>query len=156
VPANLYTIRQDSTGRALLVQAVRDDGAPAVGLRHDSAGAAAAFLREGEASVAVPLAPGARDRHVPGGWLEIDPDLVPGVYAFQAPDELLAAGSPHAIVMIRFEGAAVDPVQIELVAFDPLDPVRLGMEALSPEWRIRALRGAFPRLAAEEMRSAED
>jgi hypothetical protein len=147
-----YTIRQGSTGRVLLLQALRPGGGPAIGLRHDSRGAAAAFVREGEAPVSVALAPGSRDRHVAGGFLEVDPDLLPGVYAFGAPDELLVPGSPHALLMIQFDEALIEPVDIELVAFDPLDPVRLGMDALSPEWRVRALQGAFPKLAAKEMK----
>lgn len=147
-----YTIRHGSTGRVLVLQALRPGGGPAVGLGHDSPGAAAAFVREGEPPVSVALTRGSRERHVPGGWLEIDRDLLPGVYGFGAPDRLFAAGSPHAVLLIRFDEALIEPVEIELVAFDPLDPVRLGMDALSPEWRIRALQGAFPKLAAQEMK----
>ncbi|HEX9410747.1 MAG TPA: hypothetical protein VF986_03510 [Actinomycetota bacterium] len=146
-----YTIRHGSTGRVLMLQALRIEGGPAMGLLHDSPGATAAFVREGEPPVSVALAPGSREHHVPGGFLEIDRALLPGVYAFGAPDQLLAPGSPHAVLMIRFDEALIETVEIELVAFDPLDPVRLGMDSLSPEWRVRALQGAFPKLAAEEM-----
>jgi hypothetical protein len=152
MPVHSYTISQGSPARSLILQARSIEGGPAVGLRHDSPGAAAAFVREGERPVVVRLVAGNRDSHVPGSFLEIDPDLLPGVYVFDVPDELIAEGSPHALLLIRFDDAAVEPVEIELVAFDPLDPVRLGMDALSPEWRVRALQGAFPKLSEEEMK----
>lgn len=147
-----YTIKHGTTGRVLILQAFRVRGGPATGLRHDSPGATAAFVREREPPVAVRLVPGSRGQHVPGGFLEIDADLLPGLYAFGVPDQLLAPGSPHAVLLIRFDDALIEPVEIELVAYDPLDGVRLGMDALSPEWRVRALQGAFPRLALEEMK----
>jgi hypothetical protein len=147
-----YTIRHGTIGRVLMLQAFRAGGGPATGLRYDSPGATAAFVREAEPPVSVRLVPGSREQHVPGGFFEIDPDLLPGLYAFGVPDQLLAPGSPHAVLMIRFDEALIEPVEIELVAYDPLDGVRLGMDALSPESRVRALQGAFPKLALEEMR----
>jgi hypothetical protein len=147
-----YTIRHGTTGRVLTLQAFHAGGGPATGLRHDSPGATAAFVRESEPPVSVRLVPGSPGQYVPGGFLEVDPDLLPGLYAFGVPDQLLAPGSPHAVLMIRFDEALLEPVEIELVAYDPLDGVRLGMDALSPEWRVRALQGAFPKLALEEMK----
>jgi hypothetical protein len=83
--------------------------------------------------------------------VEVDPDLLPGIYQFGAPDEMLAPGSTRAVLVVQFPGAVIDPVEVDLVAFDPQDSVRLGMTALSPEARVEALRGAFPRLAAKEI-----
>jgi hypothetical protein len=48
----------------------------------------------------------------------------------------------------------IEPISIHLVAYDPQDSERLGMTALGPEGRLKALRGAFPRLTANELRDA--
>ena len=55
------------------------------------------------------------------------------------------------MVYLRFAGAIVEPIHISLVAYDPQDEAQMGMTALTPEGRIAALRGAFPRVAAREL-----
>ena len=86
---------------------------------------------------------------------EVDPALVPGVYRVALPDAAVAEGATRVIVVVHHPDATFDPVDIDLVAFDPQDSVRLGLSALGPEERITALRGAFPRLAELEMRERE-
>jgi hypothetical protein len=153
MPARLVTVRAGSRSRLLHVHTRTADGAtPMTGLTAGSAGARAAYIREGEPrAVEVRLSAGAVGEWSPGGFVEVDAALLPGVYQFGAPDELLAPGSQRALLVIRFDGVVVDPVDVDLVAFDPQDTVRLGLTALGPEARVEALRGAFPRLAAKEI-----
>jgi hypothetical protein len=145
-----YTIMWGSTARRVFVHAFTGT-APAVGLRASTPGATAAFIREGEGAVTVELVEGTGSHHTPGGWAEVDPLLMPGVYEFGLPDAVLAKGSGRAMVSIRFPGVSVDPVEIELVAYDPLDAVYMGMTSLRPAERLAALRGAFPILAGKEI-----
>ena len=74
---------------------------------------------------------------MPGVWAEVDPDLMPGLYRLGLPDEVLVRGPARAMVVVRCPGMRIDPVEIELVAYDPLDPVRLGMSSLGPAERLR-------------------
>ena len=130
----------------------RAGGEARPGLRHDTAGATATYVREGEPSGhPFELRPGRLGQWTPGAFVEVDPDLLPGVYQVGVPDAMLASGSTRAVLMLRFPGVAIDPVDVDLVAFDPQDPVRLGMSALGPEGRVAALRGAFPLLARKEI-----
>jgi hypothetical protein len=92
---------------------------------------------------------------VAGGFVEVDAELMPGVYQFGLPDEVVAEGSEHAVLVLRFPGAEIDPIDMALVAYDPQDESRLGMTALGPEGRVAALRGAFPRLTALELKERE-
>jgi hypothetical protein len=80
--------------------------------------------------------------------------LLPGVYQFGVPDEMLAAGAETVTLMLKFPGAVIEPISIHLVAYDPQDADRLGMTALGPEGRRAALRGAFPRLTEKELGDA--
>jgi hypothetical protein len=154
MPVREYTMRWDSVGRSVFVEAWRDE-LPATGLAHDASGLAAAYVREGERAVPLALVPGSLEDHVPGGWAEIDHELMPGLYRLGLPNDVLAKGSARAMVVVRAPGLRIDPVEIELVAYDPLDPVRLGMSSLGPTERLAALRGAFPLLAGKEIEERE-
>jgi hypothetical protein len=148
-----HTIQVGTTSKLLLLYA-REDADPSRGKRgltHDGPGASGAFIREGEGGTPVALVPAEVGTWTPGGFVEVDRDLLPGVYQLGAPDEMLAPGSTRAMLVLQFAGVVIDPVEVDLVAFDPQDPVRLGMSALGPEERIAALKGAFPRLAAKEI-----
>jgi hypothetical protein len=152
-----YVVRKGATARLLLLTA-RDarGGDGKTGLSHRTPGATAAYLREGDAAATgVPLVAAAPGVHVPGGFVEVDAHRLPGVYQFGAPDALFAAGAEGALLVLRFPGAIIDPVEVALVAYDPQDADRLGMSALGPEGRIAALRGAFPRVAARELAERE-
>jgi hypothetical protein len=157
MPLDAYTIKAGTTGKVLLLfLADVASGAGRVGLRHDTAGATAAFVREGDDRAhRIDLVEGTLGHHRPGGFVEVDPGLLPGVYQFGCPDELLAPGATRAVLMLSFPDVAAGPVEVELVAYDSQDPVQLGMSALTPQGRIRALHGAFPNLARREIREAE-
>jgi hypothetical protein len=142
-----HTIKRGTVGKCVLVFAQAADGSGATGLRHDAAGASAAYARESDDG-ARPLTLSAES------FTEVDPHLLPGVYRLALPDEMLADGAESALLVLRFDGVRVDPVQVALVAYDPQDEDRLGMSAISPEGRIVALRGAFPRLTQRELEEA--
>jgi hypothetical protein len=149
-----YVVKKGTTSRLLAFAArnASDDRSAKTGLSHETPGASAAFVREGEAEVRrVSLVGGRLGEFRPGGFVEVDPDLMPGVYQFGLPDDVLAPGSESALLILRFPGTVIDPIEIALVAYDPQDEDRLGMSAIGPEGRIAALRGAFPRLTAREL-----
>ena len=147
-----HTVKKGTTAKLLLVYA-RDAADPRtgmVGLRHDAKGASAACVRENEPQARnIPLTQGTLGAHRAGGFTEVNPDVMPGVYQLGVPDELLAENADTVMLVLRFPGAIIDPVEISLVAYDPQDEERLGMSAIGREGRIAALRGAFPRLAKE-------
>lgn len=148
------TVKKGAVSKLLLVYA-RDphDGRSGIrGLRHDSPGASAGYVREGEPRARrIGLAPGTPGEYRAGSFVEVDPELLPGVYQLGVPDEVLAENADTAVLVLRFAGALIDPVEINLVAYDPQDGERLGMAAIGRAGRIAALRGAFPRLAAREL-----
>ncbi len=149
-----YALKQDTAAKILLVYAsdATDTSAGKTGLSSDSEKATAAFIREGEAQVRqITLCNGKLGEYRPGSWVEVDRDLLPGLYQFGLPDEVLASGAETATLMLRFPGAVIEPISIHIVAYDPQDSDRLGMAALGPQGRINALRGAFPRLTAKEL-----
>ena len=148
----LHTIKAGTTSKLLLVWA-RDSstGAARPGLSANSSGASAAYVREGEGARSVALHPGTPGSWTEGGFAEIDPARAPGVYQFGVPDGLLAGGSTHALLMLRFDEALIDPVEIELVAFDPQDEGSIGVAELQDDKRHAFLRQALPRLTAEEL-----
>jgi hypothetical protein len=149
-----YALKKGTTSKILLLYAVdaADMGSGKIGLSSQTRDASAACIREGEAQVRrIPLVEGKLGQHQPGGFVEIDDKLLPGVYQFGVPDEMLAVGAETVTLMLKFPGAVIEPISIHLVAYDPQDSDRLGMAALGPEGRRAALRGAFPRLTAKEL-----
>jgi len=149
-----YVLKKGTTSRTILIEA-RDAArgqVPMIGLSYGKRGASAAFIREGQSEVQpISLSPGRLGRYEPGGFVEVDPVLMPGIYQLGVPDAVFEPGADSAVVMVAFPGVLIDPIEISLVAYDPQDEQRLGMSALGPEGRIAALRGAFPRLTAREL-----
>jgi len=141
-----YTIRGGSTGRSVLFLALDADGRPARGLGWESPGAAGAYVREGQPAHAMALEQ----------LSEIDPDLMPGVYRLPLPDEVVAEDSPHALILVRFGAATVDPIDIELVAYDPLDERCIGMAQLQDRTRHEFLRRALPNMTEMEFEAGMD
>ena len=135
-----YTMQAGSGGRILLVYAQDTSGRGATGLSAATPGARAAYVREGEAAATFPL----------DTMTEVDAELLPGGYRVPLPDEAVAAGAPHALVLIGFDDARVDPIDIELVAYDPLDEACIGMAQLQDRRRHEFLRRALPNLTEME------
>ncbi len=141
-----YTIQWGSTGRSLLVRAADADGAAVVGLGPASPGARAAYVREGEQAVELAL----------DSFTEVDAALMPGIYRMQLPPEVVAPGSPHAMVIVAFDGAEIPPIDLELVAYDPLDEACIGMVQLQDKRRHEFLRTALPNLTKMEYEAGLD
>src|SRR5262245_15949002 len=149
-----YALKKGTTSKILLVHALQatDMRSGKTGLNSRTPGSSAAYIREGETHVRqVALVEGKLGEHQAGSFVEIDSKLLPGVYQFGIPDEMLALGAQTVTLMLKFPGAVIEPIFIHLVAYDPQDADRLGMAALGPEGRRAALRGAFPRLTAKEL-----
>jgi hypothetical protein len=154
-----YTIQQGSRSRSILVYAAdaADPATPRSGLVPDAADAGASAFRTGEEDpYTVRLTANTIDSFVPGGWVEVDPELAPGVYRFGIPNAVLAPGSSHAMLVFRFPGAIVDPVELLLVAYDPQEPERIGMECQVWEERQAFLRQGLARLAEMELALQEE
>jgi hypothetical protein len=152
-----YALKKGTTSKILLVYALdtADTRSGKTGLNSQTADCSAAYIREGEAQVArIPLVEGKLGEHRAGSFVEIDSKLLPGVYQFGVPNEMLAPGAETVTLMLKFPGAVIEPISIHLVAYDPQDADRLGMTALGPEGRRAALRGAFPRLTEKELGDA--
>ena len=140
MPSHMYTIKAGSVGRSVLVYARNSDGGAATGLDAESIGVA--FVRNDGGSA----------QQITEPVREIDAELVPGVYRIDLPQAAIATGATRAVVVATHPSARFEPVDIDLVMYDPQDSVRLGMTALGPKERIDALRGAFPRLSSLELR----
>jgi hypothetical protein len=150
---SIHVVQAGSRSRSVLVFA-RDHerGTELAGLSLDEPGATAAYFREGsEQAEVVRLVQGTIGHHTPGGFAEVDRYLMPGVYQFDVPDEALARGSARAILVLRFARALVEPVEFDLVAYDPQDETCIGMTQLSDERRHQFLRQALPRMTEKEL-----
>ena len=148
-----HTVKAGTMSKLLLMYArdERDGSKGRTGFGPDSPGATAGYVREGEGASRMDLVAGQVGRWSPGGLAEVDPDLVPGVYQLGLPDDALAPGSTHVLVVLRFPGATVDPVDIELVAYDPQDEGCIGMAQLQDRKRHEFLRRALPRMTEQEL-----
>lgn len=141
-----YTIHEGSSGRSVFIFARGTDGSGVTGLHAGSSGASAAYVREGEPAARLSL------EHL----REVDPILMPGVYLLAMPEEVMAVGSPHAMVRLLFFDAVVDPIDLELVAYDPLDSKCIGMAQLQDKERHEFLRRALPNLTEMEFEAGMD
>ena len=153
-----HTIKAGSRSKILLFFAA-DSSKPELGkpgLKHDSAEVSAGFIREGESKAqVVRLSAGRLGVWAPGSLVEVDADLMPGVYQLGAPDEMLAEGSTRALLLLRFRGARVAPIEVSLVAYDPQDSERIGVLSLANDKRHEFLRRAMPRLTEMDLELGE-
>src|SRR5437773_9209039 len=114
-----HTIKAGASGQLFFVYAAdeRDSHLPKPGLSRAAADAIVAYVRDGEPSVhRLRLSSGRLGEWSPGSFTEVDPHLMPGVYQFGAPDEMLAVGSTRVMLCMRLPGAVVEPVEVSLVA----------------------------------------
>ena len=72
------------------------------------------------------------DSHSDWGVKEVSSTLAPGLYRLDIADAVFASGAWTAVVyvMITSSAAAASPMEFVLVAYDPMDSVRLGLTAL--------------------------
>lgn len=86
------------------------------------------------------------DAHTDWGLKEVSSTLAPGLYRLDIADAVFASGAWEAVVyvMITSSAAAATPMKFDLVAFNPLDSVRLGLTAL-PNAAAEAAGGLYTR-----------
>ena len=106
------------------------------GLADDIGGVQACFIGEGDAAP-TPIA------LEPGAFREVDAAAMPGLFALNVPDEVLAVKGHTAVLMLRVPGAAPAVVHFDLVAYDPYDGERMGLACLSKDSRHACLEAAF-------------
>lgn len=155
---HVHTIKAGATGQLLFMYAAdeREPHIAKTGLTRSIANATAAFVREGESTVhRVSLNAAKLGEWSSGSFAEVDPVLMPGVYQFGAPDEMLMSGSTRAMLCIRCPGAVIAPTTVSLVAFDPQDSERIGVWGLANSKRHEFLRRALPRLTEMELALGE-
>lgn len=107
-------------------------GAGLTGLVFNSSGLVAYYVRPLGSATAITLATQTvTGAHSDGGFVEIDATNMPGWYRLDLPDAVCATGVNS--VGIHLKGAtnmAPLPLEIELVAYDPQDAVRLGLTGI--------------------------
>lgn len=152
-----YTMKAGTTSKLLLVYATAVESTSGkTGLVKNLSAATAAYVREGDATAhRIPIAPGRVGEWASGTFAEVDPDLLPGLYQFGAPDEMIAEGSARAVLLIRFPEVVIKPVEINLVAYDPQDSERIGVWSLAGHKRHEFLRQALPRFTEMELELGE-
>jgi len=107
-------------------------GAGKTGIAYNAAGIKAYYVRPGGSATAITLATQTvTGAFSSGGWVEVDSTNMPGVYRFDVPDAVFAAGAEKAIVMVSgASGMAPVVMEYDLTAYDPYDTVRLGLTAI--------------------------
>jgi hypothetical protein len=152
-----YTMKAGTKSKLLLVYATSADSASGkVGLGKDPSAGSAAYVREGDAAARqVPIVKGRLGEWASGSLAEVDPELLPGVYQFGAPDDMVAEGSARAVLLLRFAEAVIKPIEIHLVAYDPQDAERIGVWSLAGHKRHEFLRQALPRFTEMELELGE-
>jgi hypothetical protein len=152
-----YTMKAGTKSKLLLVYAMSADGTSGkTGLARNLSTGSAAYIREGDTAARnVPIVEGRVGEWAAGAFAEVDPELLPGVYQFGAPDEMIADGSARAVLLIRFPDTVIKPVEINLVAYDPQDAERIGVWSLAGHKRHEFLRQALPRFTEMELALGE-
>jgi hypothetical protein len=95
------------------------------------------------------LRPWTGEPHIPGGFREIDSKKMPGLYELGLPDTLCAEGSRHATLMVQAPGVRPLVIHIDLIAYDPYDSYRLGLDCLTRESRHEVIARAFREVVPE-------
>jgi hypothetical protein len=152
-----YTMKAGTKSKLLLVYATSADSTSGkTGLAKNLSTGSAAYIREGDSAAhQVPMVEGRAGEWGSGALAEVDSELLPGVYQFGAPDEMIAEGSARAVLLIRFPGTVIKPVEINLVAYDPQDAERIGVWSLAGHKRHEFLRQALPRFTEMELKLGE-
>lgn len=118
----------------LIMDSASTTGAGKQGLAWNTVGLTWYYRREDQGDVAmtqVSLQNMTRGTWVTGGFIQNDSSNGPGLYELGIPDAVIAAGAKWAVMMLRGAAGMADlTVELELVAYDPADGVRLGLTAL--------------------------
>jgi hypothetical protein len=129
------TIKKASTSIPLYVF-VQDSsvttGAGLTGLAYNTASLVASYVRPLAARSAITLATQTvTGAFSSGGFVEVDATNTPGLYRFDIPDAAIATGVNSVVIMLKGAANMVPVVlEVDLVAYDPQDTVRLGLTAM--------------------------
>ena len=128
-------IKKDSTSVILYVFVQNSSvttGAGLTGLAYNTASLVAYYVRPAAASAAITLATQTTTgAYSSGGFVEVDATNMPGIYRFDVPNAVIATGVNSVVVMLKGATNMVPVVlEIDLVAYDPQDTVRLGLTAM--------------------------
>jgi len=150
-------MKAGTKSKLLLIYATSADGTSGkTGLARNLSAGSAAYIREGASAARnVPIVEGRVGEWGAGAFTEVDHELLPGIYQFGAPDEMVAEGAARAVLSIRFPDTVIKPVEINLVAYDPQDPERIGVWSLAGHKRHEFLRQALPRFTEMELELGE-
>jgi hypothetical protein len=153
-----YTMKAGTRSKLLLVYATSaESGAGRTGLTKDLSPGKAAYMREGDSRAhQISIIAGRLGEWGSGALSEVDSTLLPGLYQFGAPDEMVAEGSARAVLLIQFPDTVIKPVEIHLVAYDPQDAERIGVWCLAGHKRHEFLRQALPRFTEMELKLGEE
>ena len=128
------TVKAGSTSRlehVFILDSTSATGAGKTALTNASV--TAFYFRPGDTTTtgrSITLAAGTLGTWSSGGFIQVNATDMPGLYEIGIPNAIFAAGVNHAVVMIKGTGIAPVLLEYELVAYDPLDTVRLGLTAL--------------------------
>jgi hypothetical protein len=126
------TVKTGSTSRlehVFILDSTSTTGAGKTGLTNASV--TMHFFRPADATVTpVTLSAGTLGTWTTGGFKEVSATDMPGLYEIGMPNAVFAATFNHSVVMIKGTGIAPVVLEYDLVSYDPLDTVRLGLTAL--------------------------
>jgi len=128
------TVKAGSTSRlehVFILDSTSTIGAGKTGLTNASV--TAFYFRPGDTSTtgrSITLSAGTLGTWSSGGFKEVSATDMPGLYEIGIPNAIFASTVNHAVVMIKGTGIAPVLLEYDLVAYDPLDNVRLGLTAL--------------------------
>jgi hypothetical protein len=145
-------VRVGAMNQAVRFMLAREDGGGAqTGLAAGLDSLCAAYIRDGELTPAeIPLHKWEdSSRPTAGGFREIDAQLMPGLYELILPDQVCAAGAQRATLMVWSPALIPQIVHINLVAYDPYDRDRLGLDCLTRDGRHGVISRAFQEVVPE-------
>lgn len=122
-------VLRGSTDQSVVIRIIdATDGTPETGVEHNTAGIDLWYRREGGAKVSITEAAlaAADSAHADGGIEH----LGDGYYRVDLPDAAVASGATGVLVGGTVTGMIVIGAYLGLVAYNPLDSVRLGLTAL--------------------------
>jgi hypothetical protein len=126
------TVKTGSTSRlehVFILDSTSTTGAGKTGLTNASV--TMHFFRPADTTVTpVTLSAGTLGTWTTGGFKEVDAPNMPGVYEIGMPNAVFAATFNHSVVMIKGTGIAPVVLEYDLVSYNPLDTVRLGLTAI--------------------------
>lgn len=126
------TVKTGSTSRlehVFILDSTSTTGAGKTGLTNASV--TMHFFRPADTTVTpVTLSAGTLGTWTTGGFKEVNAVDMPGVYEIGMPNAVFAATFNHSVVMIKGTGIAPVVLEYDLVSYNPLDTVRLGLTAI--------------------------